>query len=210
MHHPAALDRLQAEVCPRFDSLEAIRAGAELSTCRWLRACIEEAMRMSPGVPGLLPREVLQGGVAIAGEFFPPGTDLGVPHYAIHHNESLYSDSFAYRPERWIAGCKGAGSEHVTSAEEVALAESGFCPFSIGQRGCVGKALAMKELMVTIARLVWLYDMRLAPGQERVGGGAKGDGVGREREEEFQMIDMFVSKTQGPVIQFQPRKRVLG
>jgi cytochrome P450 len=211
MHNPSALARLQAEVHPRFDTLESIRAGATLSTCRWLRACIDEAMRMSPGVPGLLPRQVLANGVTIAGEWFAPGTDLGVPHYAIHHNEELYHDSFSYRPERWIVGCAASTSEfgvsggHVTSAEEVAKAESGFCAFSIGQRGCVGKALAMKELMVTIARLVWLYDMRLAPSQERIGGGAKGAGIGREREYEFQMRDMFVSKTEGPMIQFRRR-----
>ncbi|KAF2867688.1 cytochrome P450 [Massariosphaeria phaeospora] len=207
MHYPTALARLQAEVRPRFDSLESIRAGTTLSTCRWLRACIDEAMRMSPGVPGLLPREVLDNGVSISGQYFAPGTDLGVPHYAVHHNEALYPDSFAYRPERWIVGCPSdSPNTPVTSADEVAKAESGFCPFSLGQRGCVGKALAMKELMVTIARLVWLYDMRLTPGQERVGGGTRGGGIGREREDELQMRDMFVAKTEGPMIQFRQRQ----
>ncbi|CAI6336778.1 unnamed protein product [Periconia digitata] len=219
MHYPEALARLQAEVRPRFDSLESIRAGGRLAECRWLRACIEEAMRMSPGVPGLLPREALANGVTIAGEWFPPGTDLGVPHYAVHHNETIYPDSFTYRPERWIVGASdslgssdgsatGGVGNAVTSAEDVATAESGFCPFSIGQRGCVGRALAMKELTVVIARLVWLYNMRLAPGQERMGTGAKGAEPGRQREREFQMRDMFVSKTEGPFIQFQPYKHI--
>jgi cytochrome P450 len=206
MHSPKALARLQMEVRERFDDVESIRAGATLSTCRWLRACIDEAMRMSPGVPGLLPREVLSNGVTIAGEWFAPGTDLGVSHYAVHHNEELYPESFTYRPERWIVGCSSDSADgHVTSAEEVARAESGFCPFSIGQRGCVGKALAMKELMITIGRLVWLYDMRLALGQEHVGEGVSGGGLGRERSNEFQMRDMFVSKTDGPVVQFRQR-----
>jgi cytochrome P450 len=203
MHSPSALARLQEEVRPRFDNVESIRAGTALSTCRWLRACIDEAMRMSPGVPGLLPREVLSNGVTIAGEWFAPGTDLGASHYAMHHNEELYPESFAYRPQRWIIGDSVDG--HVTSAEDVARAESGFCPFSVGQRGCVGKALAMKELMVTVGRLVWLYDMRLAPGQEHVGGGVSGSGLGRERVDEFQMRDMFVSKTDGPIMQFRQR-----
>ncbi|KAF2676845.1 cytochrome P450 family protein [Lentithecium fluviatile CBS 122367] len=210
MHYPKALARLQAEVRPRFSSLESIRPGTNLSTCRWLRACIDEAMRITPGVPGLLPRRVLAEGVTIAGEWFAPGTDLGVPHYAIHHNEALYPDSFAYRPERWIIGCSSDSADgHVTSAEEVAKAESGFCAFSIGQRGCVGKALAMKELMVTIARLVWLYDMRLAPGEEKVGGGGRGEERGREREHELQIKDMFVAKTKGPVMQFQRRQKTV-
>lgn len=141
MHYPAALSRLQAEVRPRFNSIESIRAGTVLSGCRWLRACIEEAMRMSPAVPGLLPREVLSNGLTIAGEWFAPGTNLGVAHYAVYHNEALYPNSFAYRPERLIIKCPSTYDDSVPSAEEVAKAESGFFPFSIGQRGCVGKAL---------------------------------------------------------------------
>lgn len=161
-------------------------------------------MRMSPGVPGLLPREVLAPGVEIAGHLFPPGVDLGVAHYAIHHNEDLYPDSFAYKPQRWLSA-PGNGETPDEVDRRVALAHSGFCPFSIGPRGCVGKGMAMKELMVTIARVVWLYDMRLAPGQERCGCGGPGKGYGRHRASEFQLTDMFVSKTDGPLVEFRAR-----
>ncbi|KAL8792651.1 MAG: hypothetical protein Q9195_004779 [Heterodermia aff. obscurata] len=185
LHNPAALVRLEAEVIPRFNDVEEIRGGSTLASCRWLRACIDEAMRMSPGVPGLLPREVLEGGLVVEKTFFPAGTDMGVSHYAIHHNEEYYPDSFAYKPERWRA-------------------QSALCPFSIGPRGCVGKAMAMKELMLVIARIVWLYEMRLAPGEHR-GGGGRDAKLGRHRISEFQMRDMFVSKTDGPVVQYRFR-----
>ena len=104
---------------------------------------------MSPVVPGLLPREVQPGGLCIAGRYFPAGKDMGVPHYAIHHNEAYYADSFTYNPERWIIDVDGG-----VSAESVALAQSAFCPFSIGPRGCVGKSLAMKEIMVVVVVVV--------------------------------------------------------
>lgn len=197
LHNPAAFVRLEAEVLPRFDNVEEIRGGSTLASCRWLRACIDEAMRMSPGVPGLLPREVLEGGLVTEKTFFPAGTDMGVSPYAIHHNEDYYPDSFAYKPERWIV-------EGKNSAADVARAQSAFCPFSIGPRGCVGKAMAMKELMLIIARAVWLYEMRLAPGDQRGEGGGDAK-LGRHRVQEFQMRDMFVSKTDGPVVQFRLR-----
>lgn len=203
MHNPAAYERLRDEIRPLFASVDEIVGGATLSSCRWLRACIDEAMRMSPGVPGILPRQALAGGVQIGGHIFPEGVDLGVCHYAIHHNEEYYPDSFCYRPERWLVGShntgsSGAGGDH-------SLVHAAFCPFSIGPRGCVGKSMAMKELMITIARVVWLYDARLAPGEEYRGEGGSGKGYGRHRVGEYQMHDMFVSKTDGPVLQFRHR-----
>ena len=207
IHNSDSLKKLQQEIRPLFKEVEEIRGGAMLNSCIWLRACIEEAMRMSPGVPGLLPRQVLRGGVEIGGQWFPEGIDLGVPHYAIHHNEDHYPDSFTYRPERWIADT-GTGEQDENRQQQVAAAKSAFCPFSIGPRGCVGKSLAMKELMVTIARVIWLYDIRFAPGKELHGTGGERKGFGRHRSGEYQLRDMFVAKTEGPTLQFR-RRRVI-
>ena len=132
---------------------------------------------------------------------------MGVPHYAIHHNEAYYPDSFAYKPERWIADDKAGWS-----VECVALAQSAFCPFSIGPRGCVGKALAMKEIMIVVARLIWLFEMRISEGT-RMGEGSEPLGRGRTRSGEFQMRDMFVGKAEGPLVEFRARRtdaRVVG
>ena len=156
-------------------------------------------MRISPGVPGILPREVLSGGVEIHGHWFPPGIDMGVPHYAIHHNEAYYPNSFAYRPERWIVD-----DDQGFPIESVTTAQSAFCPFSIGPRGCVGKGLAMKELMITLARLVYVFDMRLVEGST-LGEGSPSLGYGRHRKDELQMLDRFVSKADGPLVEFRMR-----
>ena len=200
LHNPDTHTKLTQEILTLFLTLESIRGGPQLSRARYLRACIDEAMRMSPGVPGLLPREVQPGGLCIAGQYFPAGTDIGVPHYAIHHNEAYYADSFLYNPERWII--------HVDSgvcAESVALAQSAFCPFSIGPRGCVGKSLAMKEIMVVIARLIYMYEMRLSKGSD-LGEGSEGLREGRRRKGELQMRDLFVGKADGPLVEFRRRK----
>ncbi|KAI8282818.1 isoamyl alcohol oxidase [Colletotrichum sp. SAR11_57] len=47
-----AYARLCHEIRSTFDSVEDIRIGAKLSSCNYLRACIDEALRMSPPVGG--------------------------------------------------------------------------------------------------------------------------------------------------------------
>ncbi len=66
--------------------------------------------------------------------------------------------------------------------------------------------MAYLELSLALGRLLWACDMRLAPGEEgRVGEGGEGLGRGRERPEEFQLVDIFVSEKEGPLAQFRPR-----
>ncbi|KAK0712587.1 cytochrome P450-like protein [Lasiosphaeria miniovina] len=195
VRHPAALAKATAEVRSRFPTVDAIH-GPDLSTCTYLRACIDEAMRLSPSVGGLLPREVLAGGTTIDGEQVPAGTVVGTPTYTIHHNPEYYPRPFDFVPERWTA-----------AENEVALAQSAFCPFSVGPRGCIGKGLAYVEMTMTLARVLFVYDLRRARGDGAgVGEGGKlGAEWGRHREGEFQLVDTFTSLKDGPMVEFRRR-----
>ena len=198
VHNPEKLEILKKEVRAAFTDVEEIHTSPQLNTCHYLRAVIDEAMRLSPPVGGLLPREVLAGGLTIDGTHFPAGTVVGTPHYSIHHNEDYYPSPFAFTPERWIADA-GFGTK-----ESVSLAQSAFCPFSIGARGCIGKGLAYSELSTALARVVWLYDFKLAEGK-RVGDGVSGGERGRERKGEYQLKDSFTSMKDGPLVVFRQR-----
>ncbi|OJD34005.1 cytochrome p450 monooxygenase [Diplodia corticola] len=203
LHNPAALARLAAEIRTTFATSESIRSGPSLNGCVYLRACIDEALRLSPPVGAVLPRLTLPGGLDVCGRHIPPGIGVGCPIYALHHHADHVPDPFAYRPERWLAGEVEAsgGDEGVRRLHDV------FNPFSVGPRGCIGKPMAYLELSLALARLVWAWDMRLAPGElGKVGAGAKGMGTGREREGEFQLEDIFVSNKVGPMAQFRPRQ----
>jgi cytochrome P450 len=202
-HNPSALAKATAEVRGKFSDVEEISNGPALNSCTYVRACIDEAMRLSPPVGGILPRQVLPGGLSVDGEEIPEGTVVGVPHYTIHHNSLYYPDPFAYKPERWIPNSKSEDSIPVTH-ETVALAQSAFCPFSVGPRGCIGKGLAYVELMTTVVRTLFLYDMRLAPG-EKLGEGNPNADYGRQRPGEFQLQDTFTSMKDGPLVQFRER-----
>lgn len=198
-HNATALHKLIREIRDTFAHVEEIVMGAKLSGCSFLRACIDETMRMTPPVAGALPREVLTGGLDIDGHHIPAGVDVGVPIYAIHHNADYFPQPFDYVPERWLADA-AANPLHSRLAD----AQSAYNPFSIGPRGCIGKGLAYVELTVTIARVLYLYDLRLAPGT-RLGAGSSDLEVGRTRATEYQIQDVFASKKDGPVLQFRAK-----
>ena len=207
-----ALKRLQEEVRSAFEDVEEIKYSATLTNLPYLRACIDEAMRMSPPVPGLLDRLVLQGGAMIDGHHVPEGTTVGVPIYAIHHNETYYPNSYSYIPERWIADPESsAAAGFPITRTSVEVAKSAFHAFSSGPRGCVGKNMAYMELLTAVGRVMYLFDIRLKEG-DRTGEGAGAvhwaKGEGRQRKGEYQLWDCLVADREGPVVQFRRREWV--
>ncbi|KAG6110715.1 hypothetical protein E4U31_005416 [Claviceps sp. LM219 group G6] len=200
-----AWERVSREVRAKFRHVEEIVHGPSLGSCTYLRACIDEAMRLSPSVGGILPREILAGGMTVDGEHvLPQGTVVGTPHYTIHHNEDYFPEPYSYVPERWLRGEVNPMSGKITTDDDVVLAQSAFCPFSVGPRGCIGKGLAYVEMTTTLARTIFLYDMRRASGG--VVDPAEGSPHfewGRHRETEFQLIDTFTSAKKGPLVEFR-------
>lgn len=199
VHNPEKLEKLSKEIMSTFADVEEIHSSPTLNGCVYLRAVIDEAMRLSPPVGGILPREVLPGGLDIDGMHIPEGVIVGTPHYAVHHNPGYYPDPFTFNPERWIPD-----SSPAVTKDSVALAQSAFCPFSIGPRGCIGKGVAYVELMTSLARVVFLYEMRLARGIT-VGEGSSELEWGRQRREEYQLRDSFTSMKDGPYVEFRER-----
>ena len=203
LHYPVTLTKTTTEVRSAFTSIGEIRGGKTLNELVYLRACIDEAMRLSPPVPSHLPREVLPGGLTIDGQYFPKGTVVGTASYAIHHCKEYYPEPFVFRPERWIIEDKSE------TESNVATARAAFCPFSLGPRGCIGKSLAYLEVTLALATLLFLYDIRLpedAGKREPSGGGRPNDKHwGRRRKDEYQLVEYFLSEREGPMVEFKAR-----
>lgn len=197
VNNPSKLEVLQKEVRAAFNDVEEIHTGFELNSCVYLRAVIDESMRLSPPVGGILPREVLSGGLTIDNHHFPAGVVVGTSHYTIHHNPDYYPDPYTFSPERWIPDYVGK--------ENVSTANSAFCPFSIGPRGCIGKGLAYSELTTALARVVFMYDFKLAEGTSVGDGKASNVEWGRQRIGEYQLKDCFTSMKEGPMVVFKAR-----
>ena len=200
VRNPDVQARLAAEVREAFASAEDIKGGdVLLKQCKYLQAFIKEILRMSPPAPADMPREVLPGGVTLDGEYVPSGVTVSTCAFCIHHSEDLYDEPFIFRPERWIVGEKGS------TAESVALAESGYTPFSAGPRGCVGKNLAYLEMSVVIAKLVHHFELRQDAKSDNLGGGSPDKVEGRRDPNQYQLYDIFVGLRYGPMVQFKRR-----
>ncbi|KAI5923212.1 cytochrome P450 [Camillea tinctor] len=182
--------KLAREIRSTFKSGSEIRGGSRLAGCRYLRACIDETLRMSPPVPGTLWRETAKDGSAqqpliVDGHVIPPGTQVGVNIYSLHHNERYFPNAFKFQPERWLEGSKNATYD-------------AFAPFSIGTRGCAGKAMAYLETSLVLAKVFWYMDFEAVPGREGMVGV-------RVQEGEYPIHDLFVVTHDGPYLVCHPR-----
>jgi len=187
----ASYRRAADEVRSTFSSLDEIRVGPKLNSCAFLRACIDEALRLSPPGGAALWREVERGGAVIEGTFIPEGTDVAVGIYSIHHSAKYYQDPETYNPERWYRPADGEARRKETERHA-------YMPFSIGSRSCIGKPLALAQVMLTFSRLLWEFDIRRAdadPGWEKQD----------VRPSQYATKDHVSARKEGPVLMFQPR-----
>ena len=154
---------------------------------------------MSPPAVGSHWREAELEGQYVDGIFIPGGYDVGTCIYAIHHNEDYFPTSFEFLPERWLPG-------YDLSEEKPAAGKEAFNPFSIGPRACIGRSVAIAEVSVTLARVIFLTDFRSDEQLGQLGEGKPGSGYGRHREKEYQLVSHLSSWSSGPVIQFRRRE----
>lgn len=163
----------------------------ELAQMPYLHACVEEALRLAPPKPSSLPRTVLPGGAMIDGRFVPGGTTVGVSHYVLHRDPSVFASPNQFIPERWLADC--------VSKEQMAKQRKSFAPFGIGPMNCIGKPIAYLAIKMAVAELIRNLDFKLHEGK-KVGGGSKRMGKGRRDEGEYQMWDWIIGYPEGPLV----------
>lgn len=196
--HPSVQAKLAREISSTFSGYDEIKAGPKLQSCKYLTAFLTEAMRMSPPVPAEPSREVLEGGTTVNGHYFPQGSLVSTALWAMHYNKEYYPEPLQFRPERWIVGEAGS------TTDSVILAESAFCAFSTGSRGCVGKNMAWLEMRIVMAKMLWRYEIKQDP-VNKLGGGRADARPGRREEGQYQTYEMFVSNRKGPMVQLKER-----
>ena len=91
-------------------------------------ACLNEALRYYPPVPGAMFRQVPKGGATVSGQFIPEDTAVGVGQWAINRAPNLWTDPMGFHPERFLGDPKFAGDRL-----------DAMQPFSTGPRNCIGK-----------------------------------------------------------------------
>ncbi|KAG7142067.1 Averantin hydroxylase like protein [Verticillium longisporum] len=98
------------------------------------------------------------GGQTIAGNYVPVGTLVEVQQWSANHSTDNWADPWTFRPERFL-----------DSEEEAAAKGNKFealQPFSVGPRNCIGRNLAYAEMRLILARVLYDFDLELAPQSE--------------------------------------------
>lgn len=194
----AVQEKLTKEILSVFSSSDEIKTGPKLGSCRYLRAFIQEALRMTPPVSAEPSRTVMRGGTTADGHYFPEGVDVSVGLYCLSYSKDVFSEPFKFKPERWIVGDDGS------TKESVELAEAGFCAFSYGSRGCPGKQVAWIEMTIVMAKIVFDFEVKPDPKSD-LGAGDPAGKIGRRVVDQYQIYDAFVAMRDGPMVQFRKR-----
>ncbi|KAJ9635444.1 hypothetical protein H2201_003106 [Coniosporium apollinis] len=142
--HPKILARLREEL-DAATGTTAIPAWESISQLPFLRACVEESLRVRPASSMGLPRVVPKGGRMIAGQFVDEDVTVSVPTYTLLHDSDAFENPDEFNPDRWVTGDK----EKMSKAH---------LPFSTGPRACIGRNIAYFEQLLVIAALVKSYD----------------------------------------------------
>lgn len=160
--HPKVLQKLRDELdaaepgneISSLDKYNGIPSYEVVSKLPYLRACIEEALRLRPPSSFGLPRIVPKGGRCIANKFIPEGVTVSVPTYSILRDESVFKDASVYNPDRWLTH----------DPEEKKRMMNNHIPFSTGPRACIGRNISYFEQAVVIATIVKFYDAGIQEG----------------------------------------------
>lgn len=89
--HPRIQLKLQQELDAALPD-DGVPSYEQVKRLPYLAAVINEALRLHSTSAMGLPRVVPDGGLAVAGRFFPPGAILSVPTYSIHRDAAVWGD----------------------------------------------------------------------------------------------------------------------
>jgi cytochrome P450 len=148
--HPWAEERLYAE-------LDRVLGGRppsadDLPKLVYLRRLVDETMRLYPPLPLTLRSAAADD--TVCGRRVPRGSVMAVMPWVVHRHRRLWADPERFDPDRF---------RPERAAERPRYS---FIPFGVGPHVCPGAALAMSEILATVAVLAQRFRFRLEPGQE--------------------------------------------
>lgn len=148
LKNPDCLAKLRAELDSVLDKDDVVAPYDKVRHLPYLRACLDEGMRILPPVSFGLPRRTPPEGTTILGDFIAGDTSVSMSAYVVHHNPTIFPEPEVYRPERWLGD---AGKE----------LQPYFVAFSTGARGCIGRNISYLEQTILVASLVYRFNFAL-------------------------------------------------
>lgn len=148
-HGQQLLDKVVGDRVPEWEDLDSLP---------YVRCLMKEVWRWRPpvalGHPHTTTRELVYKGMRI-----PAGARLHLNAWAIHHSPSRHADPEVFDPSRYEA-------DALTSQQSANLPDPtkrDHFSFGAGRRICPGLHVAERSLGVAIMRILWAFDVGIAP-----------------------------------------------
>ncbi|KAJ5701729.1 hypothetical protein N7488_009277 [Penicillium malachiteum] len=150
IRHPEHLATLREEVDSVLAPDNIVAPYDTVKNLPFLRACLDETLRIIPPTSAGLPRRKPPEGAMILGQWIPGDTSVSMTIYTAHHDASIFPNLEEFQPQRWL------------DLEERKTMEPYFIPFSTGARGCIGRNISYLEQTVVLASIVHRYEFALS------------------------------------------------
>ena len=139
--HASVVDELDYVLGGNLPSVE------QLDQLPLLERVIKESLRLLPPFPVI--HRVSAEANDLGGYSIPAGAEIVMSTYHTHRIEEIYSDPFAFNPDRWLT---------------IQPSVFEFTPFSGGPRMCIGSSFAMQELKVILALVLQRHRLEFVSG----------------------------------------------
>ncbi|KAH8719241.1 benzoate 4-monooxygenase cytochrome P450 [Phaeosphaeriaceae sp. PMI808] len=201
-HYPYVYEKLAAEMRQKYQLGDKIVWGRELESSVYLRAVIDEVMRLLPPACGVHWRECEREGVTIGTDqmVLPVSSDIGMSLFCLFRDKRIFRDPVRFWPERWI-------KDTLPDAER-SFAQSMFTPFLIGPRNCAGGHVAIMMASIAYTHILVNYDFKMGSEQLKTSPNVWSNmpnEVGAEAELVFESHYSIAGWENGPFIQFKKR-----
>lgn len=144
--HQPAQDRVREELLAHAGPVSMLDHRGALP---WTRAVVDEALRLFPPA-WALSRRSLEGDV-IGDREVPAGTLVIISPWLVHRRAASWPDPLAFRPERFLDGGP----------------RTGYLPFGLGPRLCIGREFALGEMVIVLASLLTSHRLEVPRGWTR-------------------------------------------
>ncbi|KAI4462638.1 kicstor complex protein c12orf66 [Holotrichia oblita] len=141
LYHLARFPRTQQKLYDEIKSLPAKIDKNMLMNLPYLKACIQESLRLQPPMPIL--NRILTKDIVVHGYKIPKGTYMLIATKLSSLREEHFEDSLKFKPERWMYPELGKDMESMATI-----------PFGHGAKACLAKDLAEAELSLLIYKLL--------------------------------------------------------